>query len=194
METKYQKTFNDLKSKIEREKKKRIFDDSSKANSASYKNELETIFIESIEEVRKDIMKRRLKQELMSRRKFKPFETGSHEAEEFEQSVLKLAQLAKGKIKMSEFNPQDKCSLLDIFVNNETTLLRMYEALFPKNNNVKNDNYTVSYKTNEYQFGDKRSGSRDYSAILGNDTESISTVDNRRNLDMLEESDIRQVC
>jgi len=32
---------------------------------------------------------------------------------------------------MSDFTSKDKCNLLDLFVNNEKTLLKVYEALFP---------------------------------------------------------------
>ena len=39
--------------------------------------------------------------------------------------------MAKGKIKFGDFTPRDKCNLLDLFVNNEKTLLKIYEALFP---------------------------------------------------------------
>ena len=58
-------------------------------------NELETVFVDWIEEVRKDIMKRRLKHEIQSKKKYKPFEKDSEEAKEFEESLLKLAQLAR---------------------------------------------------------------------------------------------------
>jgi hypothetical protein len=81
--------------------------------------------------VRKDIMRRRLKQEIVNKRKFQPYDDSTEEAKYFEESLLKLAQLARGKIKMSDFTPQDKNSLLDLFVNNEKTLLKIYEALFP---------------------------------------------------------------
>lgn len=50
---------------------------------------------------------------------------------EFEESLLKLAQFQKGKIKISDFTQRDKYHLLDLFVNNEKTLLAIYEALFP---------------------------------------------------------------
>jgi hypothetical protein len=42
-----------------------------------------------------------------------------------------LAQLAKNRIKTADFTTRDKCNLLDLFVNNEKTLLKIYEALFP---------------------------------------------------------------
>lgn len=45
---------------------------------------------------------------------------------------MKLANLAKDRVKFSEFTAQDRNNLLDLFVNNEKTLLRIYEILFPK--------------------------------------------------------------
>jgi hypothetical protein len=44
---------------------------------------------------------------------------------------MKLAQLAKNKITFQDFLSKDKLNILDLFVNNEKTLLRIYEALFP---------------------------------------------------------------
>jgi hypothetical protein len=52
---------------------------------------METLFVGCIEEVRKDIMKRRLKNEIYNRKKFQQFERNSQEAKEFEDSLLKLA-------------------------------------------------------------------------------------------------------
>lgn len=53
------------------------------------------------------------------------------QAGEFEETLAKLADLAKGKVKLDEFTKQDSVRLLDLFVNNEQTLLKMYEYLFP---------------------------------------------------------------
>lgn len=55
----------------------------------------------------------------------------SDEAIEFEESLLKLAQLAKSKITLGDLGQKDKYNLLDLFVNNEKCLLKVYEALFP---------------------------------------------------------------
>ena len=55
---------------------------------------------------------------------------------EFEESLMKLAQLTKNRIKISEFTVRDKCNLLDLFVNNEKTLLKIYEILFPNRINI----------------------------------------------------------
>ena len=47
--------------------KKANFD---RVNEVTQKNELENLFVECIEEIRKDIMKRRLKNEIFNKKKF----------------------------------------------------------------------------------------------------------------------------
>jgi len=131
LETSYTDAIRDLKAIIDREKKasKKVVAD--KINMSTERNELESLFIECIEEVRKDIMKRRLKNEIYNRKKFQKLDKSSEEAKEFEESLLRLAQLAKNRVKVSDFTPKDKSHILDLFVNNERTLLKIYEALFP---------------------------------------------------------------
>jgi len=131
LETSYTDAVRDLKNLIENEKKKNKIVKSEQINTANVVNELETLFVECIEEVRKDIMKRRLKNEIYNRKKFQPLDPKTQEAKEFEESLLKLAQLAKNKVREVDFTVKDKCNLLDLFVNNEKTLLKIYEALFP---------------------------------------------------------------
>ena len=76
-------------------------------------------------------MKRRLKNEIYNRKKFQQLDKSSEEAKEFEESLLRLAQLAKNRVKVTDFTNRDKTHILDLFVNNEKTLLKIYEALFP---------------------------------------------------------------
>ena len=64
---------------------------SLKINEHVEKTELENLFVESVEHVRKDIMKRRLKTEVLNRKRINNFEVDSLEAKEFEMSLLKLA-------------------------------------------------------------------------------------------------------
>ena len=82
--------------------------------------------------MRRSVIKRRLKAEIIGRKKIGKFDENSEEAKEFEESLLKLANLAKDRVKFSEFTSQDRNNLLDLFVNNEKTLLRVYENLFPR--------------------------------------------------------------
>lgn len=128
VETRFNNMCKRMRSKLDQEKRKFCKLESVKVNEATSKNELETIFVDCIEDVRRDIMKRRLKTEIQSKKRFKPIDQDTEEAKEFEESLLKLAQLAKDKIKISEFTPSDRCNLLDLFVNNEKTLLKIYEA------------------------------------------------------------------
>ena len=61
LETKYNQKLMEMRLRVDRERKKKIYQESIKVNEATEKNELETLFVDCIEEVRKDIMKRRLK-------------------------------------------------------------------------------------------------------------------------------------
>ena len=90
------------------------------------------LFVDCIEDVRKEIMRRRLKNEILTRKK--SVTAGSlndQDAKDFEESLIKLATLAKSKVRISDFTSKDKFNLLDLFVNNEKTLIKIYEALFP---------------------------------------------------------------
>jgi hypothetical protein len=102
--------------------------------------------VDCIEDVRKDIMKRRLKNEIVQKKKgLIPLSQldgskNDEDAKEFEESLVKLAALAKGKIKISDFNSKDKFNILDLFVNNEKTLIKIYEALFPNKSQASKNN------------------------------------------------------
>ena len=107
LETSYTDAIRDLKTIIDREKRsaKKVVAD--RINMTTERNELESLFIECIEEVRKEIMKRRLKNEIYNRKKFQKLDKSSEEAKEFEESLLKLAQLAKNRVKVSDFTSKD---------------------------------------------------------------------------------------
>lgn len=77
------------------------------------------------------IMKRRLKNEILNSKKLEQIDQTSQEAKDFEASLLKLAEMAKARVKIADFTAQDKTNMLELFVNNEKTLLRIYEILFP---------------------------------------------------------------
>lgn len=133
LETNYMETIKELKLTVDKERMKSRKVTADRVNENTEKNELESLFVDCIEEVRKDIMKRRLKNEIYNK-KFQQASAAvknTDEAREFEESLLRLAQLAKNKVKLTDFTVRDKCNLLDLFVNNEKTLLKIYEALFP---------------------------------------------------------------
>lgn len=91
LETSYTDAIRDLKSIIDREKKQAKKVVADRINMSTERNELESLFIECIEEVRKEIMKRRLKNEIYNRKKFQQLDKSSEEAKEFEESLLRLA-------------------------------------------------------------------------------------------------------
>ena len=91
LETNYTETIKELKSNLERERQRNKRVQSDRINVYTEKNELETLLLSCIEEVRKDIMKRRLKNEIYNKKKYQHVEKNSEEAREFEESLLKLA-------------------------------------------------------------------------------------------------------
>ena len=56
-----------------------------------------------MEDVRRNVIKRRLKSEIIGKKKIGKFDENSAEAREFEDSLLKLANLAKDRVKFTEF-------------------------------------------------------------------------------------------
>jgi len=100
LETNYNQTIRELKISIHKERMKIKRSSFEKVNEVSQKNELESLFVECIEEIRKGIMKRRLKNEIMNKKKYQQIEKNTEEAREFEQSLLKLAELAKNRVKI----------------------------------------------------------------------------------------------
>lgn len=72
---------------LEKERNKSKKANFDRVNKNTQKNELENLFVECIEEIRKDIMKRRLKNEIYNKKKFQQIDKNSEEAKEFEQSL-----------------------------------------------------------------------------------------------------------
>ena len=111
-----------LKGHIKKEKSKNV-------NQTVERGDLESLFVDCVEEVRRNVIKRRLKAEIIGKKKIGKFDENSQEAKEFEE-----------RVKLSEFTAHDRNNLLDLFVNNERTLLRIYEILFPKKQGAANLN------------------------------------------------------
>ena len=140
LETNYNDTIKEQKQKAERLKNQLRKEKAKNVNEVIEKGDLENLFVDCVEDVRRNVIKRRLKAEIIGKKKIGKFDEHSDEAQEFEESLLKLANLAKDRVKFSEFTSQDRNNLLDLFVNNEKTLLKVYEILFPRkaNQNAQN--------------------------------------------------------
>lgn len=138
IETNYNETIKNLKIKIEEADKKFKKHRNQNVPDIIQKGDLEFLFVDSIEETRKEIMKRRLRNEVNMRKKFGLSEKDGNDAKEFEESLIKLANFNNGKVKVSDFTSVDKFNLLDLFVNNEKTMLKIYETLFPNKHIIGN--------------------------------------------------------
>ena len=134
--------------------KRRVVQERTKTVVTSVeKSDMEQLFVNCVEDVRKDIIRRRLKAEVAARKKMGGASQSPHmgvgstrsmqqsasqmsdqsdNAREFEETLSKLADLAKNRVKFEEFTSADRNHLLDLFVNNEQTLLKIYEILFPQ--------------------------------------------------------------
>ena len=131
--------------------KKKVVQEKTKSVVTSVeKSDLEQLFVSCVEDVRKEIIRRRLKAEVSARKKMSGAQSTSAQktsrtmqqslsqmtemsgdGREFEETLSKLADLAKNRVKFEEFTSADRSHLLDLFVNNEMTLLKVYEVLFP---------------------------------------------------------------
>lgn len=81
LETNYTDMIRDLKVDMERMKRKFTQDKSLKVTQTVEKNELEQLFVRCVEDMRKEIIKRRLKAEVQARKKL-----GSHALQTINQS------------------------------------------------------------------------------------------------------------
>ena len=69
LETNYNDKIVELRRKLEQEKKKVTQEKTKSVTNTIEKNDLEQLFVRCVEEVRKDIIKRRLKAEVNARKK-----------------------------------------------------------------------------------------------------------------------------
>lgn len=70
LETNYNDLIRNLKDLLEKEKQNSRKAAAEEVNARLERNDLESLFVECIEEVRKEIMRRRLKNEIYTRKKF----------------------------------------------------------------------------------------------------------------------------
>jgi hypothetical protein len=68
LETNYMDTIKELRNGLDRERLKARKVTADRVNETTEKNELEGLFVDCIEEVRKDIMKRRLKNDIYNKK------------------------------------------------------------------------------------------------------------------------------
>lgn len=103
LETNYNEALKEQKIKNDRLTKELRKEKSKHVNDVIEKGDLENLFVDCVEDVRRNVIKRRLKAEIIGKKKIGKFDENSAEAQEFEESLLKLANLAKDRVKYSEF-------------------------------------------------------------------------------------------
>lgn len=114
LETNYNLTIQNLNLKLKNTSKVNKSLLSSSVQEYSAQNELEQLFKDSVDVVRRQIIKQRAFQ----------MKKSTHEIEE---SILKLAELNKAKVMFTDFTNRDRFNLLDVFVNNEKVLSEIYK-------------------------------------------------------------------
>ena len=124
LETNYNDKIRDLKIEIEKMKRKFTQNKTKKVVQTMEKNDLEQLFVRCVEDMRKEIIRRRLKAEVTARKKMgmgsnmmtiansaqtmaksssQMSENSVDGSQEFEETLNKLAELAKGRVKFEEF-------------------------------------------------------------------------------------------
>lgn len=142
VESFYTDKLHKIKSNFEKQIKQIKKKQADQINPVVDRTELEKVFISALDELRKQILKRRLKQEIKLKNKStamsleNKIDMESEEAREFEESILKLVNYAKGRVKYEEFTNVDKFHLMELFVTNETTLVHIFQSLFPSTQKI----------------------------------------------------------
>jgi hypothetical protein len=111
LEVKFNDSIRHLKTSLENEKKKVKQITAQQSSTFFVKSDLENLFLECVEEVRKDISRRKAKN-LVDQKYPKRSKTSQHD----ERLVM---------------TPSDKRKILELLISNEQVLILLYEKLFP---------------------------------------------------------------
>lgn len=128
-ETQYVETINHLKSQLEAERRNLRQIKSAKTNYLLEKGELEDFFLQCIEEVRKEILTRRMKSAQLLSRNASKVMTRSSSARHFPKAAVPESA---DDIKLEMFTDSDKRKVIELLVSNEQVLLFLHQSLFPQ--------------------------------------------------------------
>lgn len=105
LETNYTDKIKELQVKVEKLNKKVKSIKNSNVDQVVEKNELESLFVDCVEDIRREVIRRRLKAEITGKKKLGQSRSVAEQVEsaEFEDALVKLANLAKQRVKFSEF-------------------------------------------------------------------------------------------
>lgn len=114
----------ELRAKLENERKSSKWAQSDKANKLTKKNELEDLFLDCVEEVRKDIARRRAMSATYSNKKLNMRKSMSTRS-------LAEATSEPEAARIGQYTATDKRKVIELLMSNENVLLFLYEKLFP---------------------------------------------------------------
>lgn len=128
-EAQYIDTINRLKSQLQLERKNMRDIKSAKTNYLLEKGELEDFFLMCVEEVRKEILARRMKSAQLLSRNPSKIMTRASSARHFPKAAVPESV---EDIKLEMFTEGDKRKVIELLVSNEQVLLFLHNSLFPQ--------------------------------------------------------------
>jgi ribosome biogenesis SPOUT family RNA methylase Rps3 len=80
-------------------------------------------------------MKRKIKNEIANQKNkpINPYNSVNGPDTMVDDTIIKIADLVKGRVKLEEFTYVDRTIVLDLFVNSEEVLMKIHESLFGQN-------------------------------------------------------------
>ena len=103
------------------------------AAQAASVGEVEGLFLDCVETVRREVGKRKLKGEMLNKRVFMSQLKATHRsvAEHSATALVKDHSFMEKMARVEELTATDRMKVLDLFVNNEKVVGRVFEMLFP---------------------------------------------------------------
>ena len=103
------------------------------AAQAASVGEFEGLFLDCVETVRREVGKRKLKGEMLNKRVFMSQLKATHRsvAEHSATALVKDHSFMEKMARVEELTATDRMKVLDLFVNNEKVVGRVFEMLFP---------------------------------------------------------------
>ncbi len=124
IEHRYQETLQHLNNQLEAEKRNLKKLKASKANYVLEKGEFEDIFIDCVEEVKKDILTRRARAQELS------LKSSKHMTRAVSEKVIPLRD--SQEVKLEHFTDPDRRKVMELFISHEKVLDFLHEKLFQR--------------------------------------------------------------
>jgi len=113
----------ELRGKLELERKNARWTKTDKVKRVMERNDLEEFFVECVEEVRKDVIRRRTASAGYSVKKNMRKSTSS--------KMIEIPKEDEQEPRLDQYTATDKKKVIELLISNENVLLFLYEKLFP---------------------------------------------------------------